>query len=84
MGRAGKALKQTLGTYEISQNRLAVALEVRRSVVYHWFHEKVDPNAETVTEIVKALKSINPIAAEAFIQLYLGDLMQDEEPVDEA
>jgi transcriptional regulator with XRE-family HTH domain len=84
MGRAGKALRQTLETHKISQNKLAVQLSVDRAVVNRWFHGQVDPNAETVTEIVKALKSINPIAAEAFIQLYLGDLMQDEEPGDEA
>ncbi|KAM3093584.1 helix-turn-helix domain-containing protein [Phormidesmis sp. 146-35] len=63
---------------KISQNKLAVALGVRRSIVYHWFHEKVDPNAETVAEIVKALKSLSPDAAEEFIKLYLGDLMRDE------
>ncbi|KAM3106191.1 helix-turn-helix domain-containing protein [Phormidesmis sp. 146-33] len=78
MGRAGKALKQALAAHKISQNKLAVALGVRRSVVYHWFHEKVDPNAETVAEIVKALKSLSPDAAEEFIKLYLGDLMRDE------
>lgn len=83
MGRAGKALKQILEAHSISQNKLAVALGVRRSVVYHWFHEKVDPNAETVAEIVKALISINSDAAKDFIQRYLGDLIQDDERVDE-
>ncbi|MBW4581314.1 MAG: helix-turn-helix domain-containing protein [Tildeniella nuda ZEHNDER 1965/U140] len=83
MGRAGKALKQTLETYSISQNRLAIALGVRRSVVYHWFHEKVDPNAETVAEIVKALQNLDPIAAKAFIKLYLGDLIQKDESKEE-
>ncbi|MGV0024405.1 helix-turn-helix domain-containing protein [Phormidesmis priestleyi] len=83
MGRAGKALKQALEAHSVSQNKLAVALGVRRSVVYHWFHEKVDPNAETVAEIVKALKSISPDAAEEFIKLYLGDLMREEERSEE-
>ncbi|MBW4694537.1 MAG: helix-turn-helix domain-containing protein [Lyngbya sp. HA4199-MV5] len=75
MGRAGKALKQTLETYKISQNKLAVVLNVDRAVVNRWFHEQVDPNAETVAEIVKALQNLDPIAAEAFIKLYLGDLL---------
>ena len=80
MGRAGKALKQTLSAYKISQNKLAVVLEVDRAVVNRWFHEQVDPNAETVADIVKALKSINTAAAEEFIKVYLGDLMQDDSP----
>lgn len=79
MGRAGKALKQALEAYEISQNKLAVALELDRSKVYRWFHEKIDPTAETVAEIVKALNDINPSAAEMFVQLYLGDLIDRQE-----
>lgn len=82
MGRAGKALKQTLETYKISQNKLAVVLKVDRAVVNRWFHEQVDPNAETVVEIVKALQSINSTAAEAFIKFYLGDLIQKDESED--
>lgn len=78
MGRAGKALKQILEEYEISQNKLAVALGVRPTVVFRWFHEQTDPSGETIAEIVLALKQINPDAAEALIQRYLGDLMQDE------
>jgi transcriptional regulator with XRE-family HTH domain len=83
MGRAGKALKQALAAHKISQNKLAVVLEVDRAVVNRWFHEQVDPNAETVAEIVKALKSISPDAAEEFIKLYLGDLMREDESLDE-
>lgn len=79
MGRAGKALKQTLETYKISQNKLAVVLNVDRAVVNRWFHEQVDPNAETVAEIVIALQKLEPIAAKIFIQLYLGDLLQKDE-----
>ncbi|PSB26545.1 helix-turn-helix domain-containing protein [Stenomitos frigidus] len=82
MGRAGKALKQTLETYKISQNKLAVVLNVDRAVVNRWFHEQVDPNAETVAEIVKALQNLDPIAAKTFIQLYLGDLLQQDERED--
>ncbi|MEM9771638.1 MAG: helix-turn-helix transcriptional regulator [Cyanobacteria bacterium P01_D01_bin.73] len=78
MGRAGKALQNVLTTYGISQNRLAVALNVRRSVVYRWFHERTDPTAETVAAIVTGLKAINPEAAEEFIERYLGDILNKD------
>jgi predicted transcriptional regulator len=65
--------------YGISQNKLAVALGTDRFKVYRWFHEKIDPTAETVAEIVKALNDINPCAAEMFVQLYLGDLIDRPE-----
>jgi predicted transcriptional regulator len=81
MGRAGKALRQVLESHSISQNKLAVTLKVRPSVVFRWFHEQVDPNGETIVEIVKALKGMNQDAAEEFIQRYLGDLMQDDETI---
>jgi transcriptional regulator with XRE-family HTH domain len=74
MGKAGQALKQILEKYGISQNSLAVALGVERGSVYRWVHEIRDPNAETVVEIVKALRAINPSAAEEFVQLYIGDV----------
>jgi transcriptional regulator with XRE-family HTH domain len=79
MGRAGQALKQALETYSISQNKLAVALGIERTVVNRWFHERADPTAETVADIVKALKGINRTAAEKFVELYLGELLEDEE-----
>lgn len=71
MGKAGKALKQVLETYEISQNRLAVVMGIARSTVGHWFHETRDPSAEAVTEIIKGLRQIDEAAAEKFISLYL-------------
>ncbi|MFP4122720.1 MAG: XRE family transcriptional regulator, partial [Coleofasciculus sp.] len=37
MGRAGQALKQALRTYGISQNKLAVALGIERTIVNRWF-----------------------------------------------
>ena len=79
MGRAGKALKQVLGEYKISQNKLAVTLGVQPYIVFRWFHEQNDPSGDAIAEIVLALKQINPDAAEALIQRYLGDLMKDEE-----
>ncbi|MEQ9356522.1 helix-turn-helix domain-containing protein [Coleofasciculus chthonoplastes] len=79
MGRAGQALKQVLKTYGISQNKLAVELGIERTIVNRWFHERSDPTAETVADIVKALKYINPTAAETFVELYLGELIKNEE-----
>jgi transcriptional regulator with XRE-family HTH domain len=74
MGKAGQALKQILEKYDISQNSLAVALGVERGSVYRWVHEVRDPNAETVVEIVKALRGLNPAAAKEFVETYLGDV----------
>jgi hypothetical protein len=48
--------------------------------VNRWYHEQVDPNAETVAAIVIALKGIKFEAAEIFVQRYLGDLLQPTEP----
>jgi transcriptional regulator with XRE-family HTH domain len=74
MGKAGQALKQILEKYGISQNSVAVALGVERGSVYRWVHQVRDPNAETVVDIVKVLRDINSLAAEEFVQLYLGDV----------
>lgn len=79
MGRAGTALKQALEACGISQNKLAVALGTDRFKVFRWFHGQIDPQAETVAEMVKALNDINPSAAEMFVQLYLGDLVDRSE-----
>lgn len=79
MGKAGEALRQVLETYGISQNKLAVALGIERGSVYRWVHEIRDPTAETVRDIVKVLQEINPTAAETFVELYLGELIKDED-----
>jgi transcriptional regulator with XRE-family HTH domain len=79
MGKASQALKQVLEKYSISQNRLAVALNIDRSAVFKWFHEQREPTSETIVEITKALKQMNPDAAKDFVQLYLGNILQDEE-----
>jgi transcriptional regulator with XRE-family HTH domain len=78
MGRASQALKQVLETYGISQNKLAVAMDISRANVGRWYHG-LDPSAENIAEITKALKSINSEAAKAFVQLYLGTIVQDED-----
>jgi transcriptional regulator with XRE-family HTH domain len=80
MGNAGKALRQALETYGISQNKLAVTLGVDRSVVFHWFHENRDPSAQTVVEIAEALKNLNPDAAAEFIRLYVGNYLKPDMP----
>lgn len=80
MGKAGKALRQVLETYHISQNKLAVVMGTKRSIVFKWFHEQRDPTAETVVDIVKALQGINPAAADEFVRLYLGEFLQDQNP----
>lgn len=76
MGKAGQALRQVLEFYNISQSLLATGLGVERPIVFRWFHERTDPTAQTVTEIVQALYKINPSAAKDFLQAYLGNLTQ--------
>ncbi len=71
MGRAGKALKQALTTYVISQNQLAAAMGVGQANVSRWVNEVRDPGGETILEIREALQQINPAAAAEFIKLYL-------------
>lgn len=73
MGKAGKALKQVLDAYGISQNQLAVTMGVRRSNVHRWVNESRDPVGEAILEIRKGLQTINPEAATEFIRLYLGE-----------
>ncbi|MBD0269400.1 helix-turn-helix transcriptional regulator [Pseudanabaena sp. FACHB-2040] len=72
MGRAGKALRQVLETYGISQNRLAVTIGINRATVNQWFNETRDPLAESIPDIVDALETLNPVAATDFLSLYLG------------
>jgi transcriptional regulator with XRE-family HTH domain len=79
MGRAGKALKEVLETYGITQNRLAVVMETRRSNVGRWYHEQIDPTGDTIADIVAAVRKIEPEAAEEFIRLYLGESIEDED-----
>lgn len=79
MGKAGQALRQVLEEYGISQNSLASALGVERGSVYRWVHEIRDPNSETVVEIVRVLRTMNPQAAEVFVQRFLGDVAQGTE-----
>lgn len=79
MGKAGKALKQVLNTYDISQNQLAVEMGVRRSNVHRWLNESRDAVGEAILEIRKGLEKINPEAATEFIRLYLDNSEETEE-----
>ncbi len=81
MGRAGKALRQVLETYSISQNQLAVTMDVGRSSINRWVNESRDPAAEAVADIVHALEKIDRSAAEDFLTLYL-DRNTDGESLD--
>lgn len=79
MGKAGKALKQVLSNYGISQNRLAVTMGINRSTVHQWVNEISDPLAEAVTQIIKALREIESTAADDFVDLYLERHVQDQD-----
>ncbi|MBD2018880.1 helix-turn-helix transcriptional regulator [Leptolyngbya sp. FACHB-36] len=72
MGRAGKALRQALTAYEISQNQLATTMGIGHANVSRWVNEVRDPGGETILEIREALQRMNPAAAEEFIRLYLN------------
>jgi transcriptional regulator with XRE-family HTH domain len=76
MGRASDALKQVLDTYSISQNKLAVTMGISRANVGRWYHG-LDPSAENIAQIAQALKTLNPLAAKEFVQLYLGMIVED-------
>ncbi|NJL49906.1 MAG: helix-turn-helix transcriptional regulator [Leptolyngbyaceae cyanobacterium SM2_5_2] len=79
MGRASDALKQVLDTYSISQNKLAVALGIDCSAVFQWVHDQREPSSETIVEITQVLKILNPLAAKEFVQLYLGNIVEDDQ-----
>jgi transcriptional regulator with XRE-family HTH domain len=79
MGKVGKALRQVLESYSISQNKLAVTLGVKPSVVFRWFHEQTDPSGETIADIAEALQGIEPTAAEEFVRLYLGKYLPEKD-----
>ena len=76
MGMASTALKQVLDTYGISQNKLAVTMGISRANVGRWYHG-LDPSAENIAVATRALKALNPEAAKAFVQLYLGVIIED-------
>lgn len=77
MGKASQALRWILENYGISQNKLAVAMGISRANVGRWFHG-LDPSAENIAAITKALKEIDREAAKEFVWRYLGEIIDDE------
>ncbi|MBW4484512.1 MAG: helix-turn-helix domain-containing protein [Tildeniella torsiva UHER 1998/13D] len=77
MGKAGQVLRQVLEEFEVSQYSLAAALDIERNSVYRWANEKSDPSGETIVDIVRALKTLQPLAAKAFVERYLGEEVKD-------
>ncbi len=77
MGKAGQVLRQVLEEFEVSQYSLAAALDIERNSVYRWANEKSDPSGETIVDIVRALKTLHPLAAKAFVERYLGEEIKD-------
>lgn len=78
MSQASRALKQTLENHRISQNKLAVAMDINRSTVFHWVNKLTDPSADAVLKILNGLKTIDPEAAREFVKLYLSDSLEKE------
>jgi len=72
-----------LKTYGISQNKLAVTMGVERTTVYKWYHEEREPSGETIERIVRALAKIDPIAARAFVEVFLGELINDNDAIED-
>jgi transcriptional regulator with XRE-family HTH domain len=79
MGKAGKALKQVLKTYGISQNQLAITMRINPTNVSRWVSENRDPSAEAAFEIKQGLQKIDPAAAEEFVMLYMYESGEDDE-----
>jgi transcriptional regulator with XRE-family HTH domain len=79
MGKAGKALRQVLKTYGISQNQLAIAMDINPTNVSRWVSESRDPSAEAAVEIKQGLQKLDPAAAEEFVMLYMYESGEDEE-----
>lgn len=74
MGRAGQVLRQILENYDISQTDLADRMNLSKSNVYRWVNEVRDPNSETLVSIIRALRQIDPQAADEFKHRYMDGL----------
>jgi transposase len=60
MGKSGQALKQVLGNYNISQNKLATVMGIRRSVIYRWVRELADPTGDKMPRSRRPYKKSIP------------------------
>ena len=72
MGKASKALQDTLQAYGISQSLLASTLSVDRPIVFRWYHGHTDPTSETLVKIVEALRQLEPASVDMFVSHLLG------------
>ena len=70
------ALKNVLDTYGISQNKLAVTMGISRANVDRWYHG-LDPSAENIVLITESFKALNIEAAQEFVRLYLGIIVEE-------
>ncbi len=77
MGKAGYVLKQVLEQYGITQYRFAANLGIDRTSVHRWCSGKIDPTGDTILEIVRILKVMNPEAAEAFANQYINSELDE-------
>lgn len=78
MGKAGRALKQVLETYKITQYKLAATMNISRSNIHRWIHEVVDPTGDSILEIQAVLEELDPAAALEFTRLYWGRAIDSE------
>jgi len=54
-----------------------MVLKIERNSLYRWVNEKSDPSAKTGLDIVRALKDLNPAAAQAFVERCLVEKIKD-------
>lgn len=52
---------------------MASELNIGQSNVYRWVNEVRVPNSETVIDIIRVLKKLNPEAARIFVENYALD-----------
>lgn len=51
-------------------------MSIGRSTIHYWVRGTRDPLAESVTEIIAALQTIDEKAAKDFVRLYLGSIAE--------
>ena len=73
-----QALKQVLQAHGISQNQLAVAMNIAPANVSRWLNEVRDPTGDVIVKIKNALEKIYPAVAEDFVMVYWYDFDGDE------
>ncbi|GET40728.1 helix-turn-helix domain-containing protein [Microseira wollei] len=63
----------------ISQNKLAIAMEIAPANVSRWVNEVREPTGDVIFEIKSGLEKLDPEAAEEFVMLYLYNSNKDSE-----